>query len=90
LNGYKLNFTRDAEKALERIYRADRRLYGRFGAAFEEIQSNPACGKPLQQDLRGLFSYRLGSYRILYETHHHKLLIVIIDLGHRKAIYGGH
>ena len=90
MSGYKVEFTKEAAKALERIHRADRRLYERFGAAFEEIRQEPDCGKPLQRDLRGLLSYRLGSYHILYEVRHHKLLIVIIDLGHRKAIYGDH
>jgi mRNA-degrading endonuclease RelE of RelBE toxin-antitoxin system len=30
---------------------------------------------------------RVTSYRILYEAHHHRLLITIIDLGHRREIY---
>jgi mRNA interferase RelE/StbE len=84
---YKIDFSRQAEKELESIFRSDRSLYNRFLNAFDAIAGDPAQGKPLHGPLRGLSSYRLGSYRILYETHHHRLLIIVIDLGHRRDIY---
>ena len=84
---YRLELSRQAEDALAAVFRSDRSLYGRFLKAFESIARDPAQGKPLHGQLRGLSSYRMGSYRILYETHHHRLLVVIIDLGHRKGIY---
>ena len=84
---YKIEVARQAEKELERVYRSDRSLYNLFLRAFQTIAKNPSAGKPLHGQLRGLFSCRMGSYRILYETHHQRLLIVIIDLGHRREIY---
>lgn len=84
---FKLELTRTAEKELEAVYRADRSLYRRFLKAFEAIAADPSQGKPLQGPLAGLSSHRLGSYRILYETIHRRLVVVVIDLGHRKAIY---
>ncbi len=36
---------------------------------------------------RGQRSYRLGSYRIVYRVHNQRLLVVVIDLGHRRLIY---
>jgi mRNA interferase RelE/StbE len=84
---YKTELSRQAEKELERVFRSDRSLYERFLRAFQAIAQDPAQGKPLHGQLRGLSSYRLGSYRILYETHHHRLVVVIIDLGHRREIY---
>lgn len=44
-------------------------------------------GKPLHGALKGLWSYRFGSYRILYEVRHGELLVIVIDLGHRREIY---
>ena len=84
---YQVKLTRQAEKELERIFRSDRSLYERFLRAFESISHNPSDGKPLHGQLRGLLSYRMGSYRILYEIHHQRLLVIIIDLGHRREIY---
>ena len=44
-------------------------------------------GKPLHGELKELRSYRFGSYRILYEVRHGELLVIVIDLGHRREIY---
>jgi mRNA interferase RelE/StbE len=84
---YRVDLTRQAEKELEGVFRSDRSLYDRFIKAFLVLSHDPSQGKPLHGQLRGLSSYRLGSYRILYETHRHRLVVVIIDLGHRKGIY---
>lgn len=84
---YKVELSRQAGKDLERIFRSDRKLYQRFLNAFQAISKDPAQGKPLHGELKGLWSYRLGSYRILYEVRRGKLLVIIIDLGHRREIY---
>jgi mRNA interferase RelE/StbE len=84
---YKVELTHQAERSLEAVFRSDRSLYGRFIKAFDVIAQDPSQGKPLHGKLRGISSYRLGNYRILYETHHQRLVVVIIDLGHRKEIY---
>ena len=84
---YKVELTRDAAKDLEKVYRADRSLYNRFIRAFEEIAQKPTEGKPLHGKLQGLFSRRLGHYRILYEIRHKVLVVLVVDLGHRREIY---
>jgi len=72
---------------LEKVFRSDRKLYQRFLNAFQAISQDPTQGKPLHGELKGLSSYRMGSYRILYEVHHGRLVVVIVDLGHRKDVY---
>lgn len=84
---YRIELSRPAAKDLEKIYRSDKKLYQRFINALQAIAADPLDGKPLHGELKGLRSYRLGSYRILYEVHHRELLVVIIDLGHRREIY---
>ena len=84
---YKIEVGRQAAKDLEKVYRSDRTLYQRFLNAFSSIANDPSEGKALHGDLRGLNSYRFGSYRILYEIRHKQLIVVIIDLGHRRDIY---
>jgi mRNA interferase RelE/StbE len=86
-NVYKVELNRPAARELECVYRADRSLYQRFLTALDVIAGNPSQGKRLQGPLLGLQSYRFGSYRILYETFHSKLLVIVVDLGHRKDIY---
>jgi mRNA interferase RelE/StbE len=84
---YRIELSRQAGKDLEKVFRADRKLYQRFLNAFEAISKDPGQGKSLHGELRGLMSYRMGSYRILYEVHQGQLLVVVIDLGHRRDIY---
>ena len=84
---YSIELSRQAAKDLEKVYRSDKKLYQRFINALQAIASDPLEGKPLHGELKGLRSYRLGSYRILYEVRHGELLVVVIDLGHRREIY---
>jgi len=85
---YEVELSREAEKDLEKVYRADKRLYQRFVNAFQVIARKPMEeGKPLHGELKGLRSHRFGSYRILYEVRHGELLVIVIDLGHRREIY---
>jgi len=44
-------------------------------------------GKALQGELGDLWRYRVGNYRILVDIKDDELLILIVDLGHRKDIY---
>ena len=44
-------------------------------------------GKPLTGDLKGLWRYRVGDYRILAEIQDNKIVILILDIGHRSKIY---
>ena len=44
-------------------------------------------GKALTGDLKGLWHYRVGDYRILAEIQDAKIVILILDIGHRSKIY---
>ena len=44
-------------------------------------------GKPLTGDLKGLWRYRVEDYRILAEIQDDKIVILILDIGHRSKIY---
>jgi mRNA interferase RelE/StbE len=62
-------------------------LYQRAARALDELERNPFQGKSLKGELKRRFSYRIGSYRILYRVQRHLLLVIVIDIGHRRAIY---
>lgn len=62
-------------------------LKSQIRAALEAIQEDPHLGKPLRKELRGLRSYRVNRYRIVYRIDHRFIEIQIIDLGPRTFIY---
>ena len=35
----------------------------------------------------GAFRIRVGDYRVIYVLHDDRLLVVVIDVGHRRDIY---
>ncbi|MBI5816713.1 MAG: type II toxin-antitoxin system RelE/ParE family toxin [Nitrospinae bacterium] len=42
---------------------------------------------PLQGNQRGLFRLRIGDYRIIFQIVESRLIVTIIQAGHRKEIY---
>lgn len=44
-------------------------------------------GKPLTGNFKGVWRYRIGSYRLLAKIDDDKLIIFAIDVGHRRDIY---
>ena len=62
-------------------------LYRRVAQALDDLEHDPFQGKPLTGELKGRYSFRVGSYRILYLIHRHALLVIVIDIGHRRDIY---
>lgn len=44
-------------------------------------------GKALDGNLRGLWRYRIWDYRIICEIQDEKLIVLALEIGHRKDIY---
>ena len=53
-----------------------------------ELLDNPRSrGKALTSNLSGLWRYRVGDYRILCRIRDDKLVITVIEIGHRSTVY---
>ena len=71
-----------------RDYRGlDRSIAPRIRRAFDVIAHDPDSGKPLQGPFRGLRSYRVGDYRIVYKLELQPPCVLICRIGHRRDIY---
>ncbi len=44
-------------------------------------------GKPLQGNHRDKWRYRVGDYRILAIIKDEKVVITVVEIGHRRGIY---
>ena len=53
-----------------------------------ELLDNPRSrGKALTSNLSGLWRYRIGDYRILCRINDDRLIITVIEIGHRSTVY---
>lgn len=84
---YSIEVSNSAAKELERIYASDNKIYQRLIAVIESLRSSPYQGKKLKGELSGNYSVRVGNYRVIYSVYKTRLLIHIIDIGHRREIY---
>ena len=77
-----------APKAVKQINNLPMRIKTKVGGTiYNVIAVNPFVGKPLKAGLKGLYSYRMGDYRIIYSILKSKLIIQIIKVTHRKEAY---
>lgn len=79
------------KKALKKLNKMDKNIKAYITSWINKnlvSTKNPKeKGKALQGELGGLWRYRVGNYRIIVDIKENELLILIIDLGHRKDIY---
>lgn len=53
-----------------------------------QAAENPrTSGKALQGNLSGLWRYRVGDYRLLCRVEDEELVVLVIEIGHRREIY---
>jgi mRNA-degrading endonuclease RelE of RelBE toxin-antitoxin system len=70
----------------------DKKLQGRVLAALSELSETPVVvhgdtKKPLVGEFKGLWRFRVGDYRLLYEPQLEKRLVVLVDFGARGGAY---
>lgn len=81
---YRVDILPQASKSLaklgsdlgERIYRA-----------LKELAKNPRPAGVKKMSGKEAWRIRVGDYRVIYEIHDGLLLILVIEIGHRRDIY---
>lgn len=44
-------------------------------------------GKPLRMNLAGLWRYRISDYRLICRLEDNRLVVLVLQVGHRREIY---
>lgn len=44
-------------------------------------------GKPLTANLAGLWRYRVGDYRVICDIQNEELVVLVLQIGHRREVY---
>jgi len=84
---YHIELTRQAYQALNALQKSSPKIAERVQNIIDSLAKNPSLGVPLKGVLKGLYKYRVGSYRIIYQIYHSQLLVIVLDIGHRREVY---
>ena len=52
-----------------------------------DLAEDPGKGKALSGEYKGLYSFRIGDYRVIYTILNVSKIVLILRIGHRKDIY---
>lgn len=80
---YNLEIVRSAQKDIKRL---DRPVRVRVIAAIELLLADP-YHQGVRQLAGGIFRYRVGHYRIIYNIDKNTVTVRIVRVRHRKEVY---
>lgn len=86
---YHVEFTRDALKFLKKLDKLTALLITAWIRKNLEGCTDPrAHGKGLTANWSGEWRYRIGDYRIIADIQDDRVVILILEIGHRRDLYG--
>jgi len=85
---YRVLFTDAAKKKLKKLDKNTAKLILAWIRKNLEGCDDPRVyGKALRANHLGQWRYRIGDYRLIAESEDEKIIILIINIGHRRDIY---
>lgn len=80
-----ISLARSAQKKFDKL---DHATQARVSKAINALRIDPRpAGAIMLKGRRGFMRIRVGDYRVIYTVHDDRLVIVVVDLGHRSDIY---
>lgn len=84
---WEIKYLPNPRKTLDKIdYDTKIKIIGYF-KKLSLAEDPTSFGKPLTNNLKGFWRYRVGDYRIICDIRKKELIILVIDIGHRSKIY---
>lgn len=81
---YAVNILRSAQKELGKINHRDQ---PKIISAIKALADNPRPSGSKKLSGRPAWRIRIGTYRVIYEIHDDRLIILVVSIGHRKEVY---
>jgi len=84
INEYKLVLSKKFDREFAKLEKDMKdRTVQKLGALAEK----PRIGKPLKGKLKGLWSLRIGKYRIIYRINEADRIVEVVTIEHREVVY---
>jgi mRNA interferase RelE/StbE len=86
---WEIEFSARSLKQLESIAASDAKRIRNFLVNRVAVLDTPRMtGKPLQGSRLGeLWRYRVGDYRLICEIQDNRLVVLVVQIGHRREVY---
>ena len=84
---YRVTLTPATDRVVAKLPKSLRSRIAERLAALADNPRPPGCIKLAGKDA---YRVRVGDYRIIYTIHDDRLLILVIDIGHRGDVYRRH
>lgn len=85
---WEIEWDDDALKQFSKIGGSNRAIISKYLNERVAGKEDPrSFGKALSGNLKGMWRYRVGDFRIICRIEDHRLVVLIVGLGHRKEVY---
>lgn len=84
---WEISFTPRAAKAFRKLGTAEQRRVSKFLREVADLENPRDRGKALTANKAGLWRWRVGDYRVVADIVDTRVVVVVVDVGHRSRIY---
>ncbi len=81
---YRIDYAPAAAKQLRKF---DRDIYVRIRPVIDALADNPRPSGCTMLTIEKRYRIRVGDFRIVYEIHDARLLVLVVRIGHRSSVY---
>jgi mRNA interferase RelE/StbE len=85
---WRIEFDPAALKELEKLDKTvERRIVKFLRDRVANLEDPRQIGGSLQGTRSGLWKYRVGDYRVICSLEHDRLVVLVLQVGHRREVY---
>lgn len=85
---FRIVFTERAKKQLKKLDKYTASLIiGWLEKNIEGCENLRIHGKALVENKSGQWRYRIGDYRVICEVKDNEIIVLVLEIGHRRDIY---
>nr|WP_168940461.1 type II toxin-antitoxin system RelE/ParE family toxin [Corynebacterium striatum] len=84
---WEISFSPRAVKSFKKLDTAEQRRVSKFLREVGALEDPRLRGKALTANKSGLWRWRVGDYRIIADIVDARVVVVVVDVGHRSKIY---
>ena len=84
---WEISFSPRAVKSFKKLDTAEQRRVSKFLREVGALEDPRLRGKALTANKSGLWRWRVGDYRIIADIVDTRVVVVVVDVGHRSKVY---